>query len=437
MDHLKTPEERRERWYSRKRPRYVSVRAPTNRNELLSFAAGQKDDENDEEHVYGIPFSWLLDDGLLCNILETHGFAVVTGVLSHSDCKDSLNKAWDYIEAASFAERQVQEERQQQQDDNHVHHHMTPPITRDSPNTHSLRFYPQSLEGGFLPFYGSGHTTFAWSIRSHPNVRAVFEAIYKTSDLISSLDGVVLWHKNQPPTDAGWFHLDQNPIAKPGKECIQSLVNLLPVTDRTGGNVVVPRSHKLFPHHYHHDNHGRASLRHPCSEFYQARLEELGGEDWMEIDPNDSMLLRPRSNITCLLGPGDMILWDSRTVHCSNPSSSTSSPSTTEQDENMAALEESAHGLIRAAVAVSMMPTLRATKSVLEQRRQAVTQYRTLTHWANKSVPLGAENEGQNAMESDRVKHLLAYQCETRRKVLLDYDKGLTLEQKALVVGNE
>jgi hypothetical protein len=46
---------------------------------------------------------------------------------------------------------------------------------------------------GILPFYGSGHSSFAWMIRSHPNVKAIFESIYGTSDLISSLDGIALW----------------------------------------------------------------------------------------------------------------------------------------------------------------------------------------------------------------------------------------------------
>ena len=92
-------------------------------------------------------------------------------------------------------------------------------------------------------------------------------------------------------TDAGWFHVDQNPIAKPNKECIQGLVNLLPVNSSTGGNVVVAESHRLFPHHY-------TSANHACSEFYKARLEELGNEDWMEIDPNDAELLNPNSILT-------------------------------------------------------------------------------------------------------------------------------------------
>jgi hypothetical protein len=447
MNHLKTSEERRERWHSKQSPRYVPVKTPNSRHDILSLA--KHHDNHYSDHVYGIPFLWLREDNddLLSKVLETHGFAVVTGVLSLSDCEHSLEKAWDYIEAASCAEQQQQQQQhqqqqqiqqqqqqqQQQQRKDTTLTHSVPPIARHNPSSHSSKYFPHSLEGGFLPFYGSGHSTFAWSIRSHPNVRRVFECIHNTSDLISSLDGIVLWHKSQPQTDAGWFHLDQNPIAKPGKACIQALVNLLPVTENTGGNVVVPKSHNFFPHHYHNDN---VRPYHDCSDFYKARLEELGEEDWMEIDPNDSLLLQPQSNVTCLLGPGDMILWDSRTIHCSNPKENTISSSTDrEGGVKIPAIEKSAHGLIRAAAAVSMMPTNRATSSVLEQRRLAVNQKRTLTHWVNKVAPLGQENTEQIAMEASRVKFLLDYQRATNAKVLLEYYEDLTVEQQALVVG--
>lgn len=119
------------------------------------------------------------------------------------------------------------------------------------------------------------------------------------------------------------------------------------------------------------------------SEFYKARLGELGNEDWMEIDPNDAELLNPNSILTCLLNPGDMILWDSRTVHCSNPRSQEATNNQVINNESLL-VNESAHGLLRAAAAVCMMPASNADASIFQQRRVAVDQKRTLTHWANK-----------------------------------------------------
>jgi hypothetical protein len=46
--------------------------------------------------------------------------------------------------------------------------------------------------GRYDTLYGSGHSSFAWKIRSY-NVKTVFSSLHETSDLISSLDGIVMW----------------------------------------------------------------------------------------------------------------------------------------------------------------------------------------------------------------------------------------------------
>ncbi len=48
-------------------------------------------------------------------------------------------------------------------------------------------------------------------------------------------------------------------------------------------------------------------------------MDEVGTDDWLEVDPTDTQILQPQNVISCLLRPGDVLLWDSRTVHCSNP----------------------------------------------------------------------------------------------------------------------
>jgi hypothetical protein len=104
MDHLKTDEERQDRWYSRnRRPRYVPVVPASDWKEL------QDDDEY--KLVKSIPYEWLMKDSAassdlnIKSILEKHGFAVVSGVLSSEECEHSLNLAWDWIRAASAVEQ--------------------------------------------------------------------------------------------------------------------------------------------------------------------------------------------------------------------------------------------------------------------------------------------------------------------------------------------
>jgi ectoine hydroxylase-related dioxygenase (phytanoyl-CoA dioxygenase family) len=183
--------------------------------------------------------------------------------------------------------------------------------------------------------------------------------------------------------------------------------------------VLVAQSNQLFPDHY---------LKEP---FYKDRIVELKGDDWMEIPHDDDDVFQDETKIlSCALGPGDLLLWDSRTVHCSYPAESDSNDhKVVVGDENLRSV---ANGLIRAATLVSMMPTDRATQSVLEQRREAVDSSRTLTHWANKVAPLGEEREELVAVESSCV---AAMKKLPGPKVLLEFG-DLSEAQRNLVVGN-
>ena len=183
MDHLATEQERRERWYSKLWPRYIPVCISKDWDEALAH-----------QHVYScvrsVPVDWVLpgvhSNELLRSVLEEHGFAVISGVLSESECRNALSLAWDYLEAASVAEHQL--------------HHAAmmpdvPPLRRTADASTHAETMPRSVEGGMLPYYGSGHSTLAWFIRSHPRVRDVFAALFQTDNIISSLDGIVLWLK--------------------------------------------------------------------------------------------------------------------------------------------------------------------------------------------------------------------------------------------------
>jgi hypothetical protein len=174
MDHLKTSQERRDRWYSTISPRHIPVVESTDWNEALQ-----------PQHVYScaraIPLDWLTsaddDTSKLRNVLDKHGFVVISGVLTKQECQEAVFLGWDYLEAASQVESGEQE----------------PPLRRHDATTHLHQNMPKSVEGGILPYYGSGHSTLAWFVRSHPRIRTIFQAIYGTNHVLSSLDGIVLW----------------------------------------------------------------------------------------------------------------------------------------------------------------------------------------------------------------------------------------------------
>lgn len=381
-----------------------SVVSATHLSDVLDLPA----DFSYDECVHSLPLHWIkqnsteikrkLGGNILRLALEKHGFVVISDVATQQECNKLIHLGCNWIDAATAVETRMIEQ------------------TEAAAPAGTFPVALASLEGGILPFYGAGHSTCAWMARSL--VRPVFEALYETENLISSLDGLVFWcntntndSSSKPPTDAGWFHVDQNPRNKPDFAAVQGLLNLLPVTESTGGNALVAQSHRNFPHYL--DAAG------PCGAFYQTRLDEVNGDDWLEVDPDDEQVLHPERILSLLLRPGDFLLWDSRVAHCSYPPLATAAGAASSPDF-----------LIRAATLVSMMPANSASPSALQARKEAVDMRRTLTHWANQVSPLGAERPELLQLEHKRVELMNSGSV----KVLLGWD-DLSDEQKALVAG--
>ena len=444
MNHLETEEDRKDRWYAKNIvPEFVDVRSVTleeMRREVGDGSDTTRTDENlaDDRHlpihvptsIPGIPSSLLHfkeSRKFLQNHLHRYGFAVIRNVLDESECNHALTLAWDFIEEASVAEMEFQESTNNKQSyerttctgccdsqeasAEHKHKHIRPPVRRGEVDTYTSKYFPRSLEGNIFPFYGSGHSSFMWYLRSQSMVQEVFAVIHnvKRDELITSLDGFVLWTNEDGKRDRGWFHVDQSPRMKPNFSSIQGLVNLLPVTKEIGGNTLVSCSHRFFPENY---------LQSDPTLFYKDRLNELGDEDWLEIDPNDDVLRLGRV-VMCLLDPGDVLIWDSRTIHCSFR----------EQSERSELVEfDSQHGLVRAAGLVNMVPRGECSRKIYNERIEAVLSARTLTHWVGKASPLGEERD-----EDVKKERLCSqYMKENGQKVLLSYEDLSNLQRNLL-----
>lgn len=420
MNHLETEQDRKDRWYAKHiAPEYVEVRSATLDEMTKSSGIIDKPGGSEESlpAVPGVPSS-LLQRSEARQYLRTHlqqyGFAVVRHVMKDSECNHALSLAWDYLEAASAAEKKFQEHGgtcKVGQNKNDGALWPKDPVRRNEVKTYKSEFYPRSVEGNIFAFYGSGHSSFMWYLRSREMVQETFAAIHNvnTDDLMTSMDGFVLWTESDRQKDRGWFHIDQSPTMKPEFCSIQGLVNLLPVTEKTGGNVVVVGSHSMFPEHY---------LQRKNLLFYEDRLKEIGTDDWLEIDPNDGMLETKRV-ISCLLAPGDLLIWDSRTVHCSYRE---------DFEESSASVFDSQFGLIRAAGLVNMIPRVDCSKEFEMERKEAISNSRTLTHWATKVSPLGNERDDDVQKEGRCVRYLK----QQRRNILLSFD-DLTDSQRNLV----
>merc|ERR1711879_252404 len=190
-------------------------------------------------------------------------------------------------------------------------------------------------------------------------------------DLLTSFDGMTVfrpWQRNMEwRTRDAWWHTDQRPFPSEGytgpvsndREYVQGLVNLITTTPATGGFVLLPRSHRqwdsiaerFWDEKRHHVNYYRMAKREP---------EAFTGA------------------ICAHLEAGDLLCWDSRTIHGSKCGAATSSCVAPTPSTSSVMLDNQ---LLRVAIFVCMGPRSRMTDpEILEERRKAVENGWTTGH---------------------------------------------------------
>lgn len=284
----------------------------------------------DQDHRFDV------DDPLALSFLNDHGYVVFKNVLSEQQVQHSQQLLWDFILANC------------------------PRVSRDDVSTWTTENWIGDEMTGIVAEKGVGQSQCMWYVRGIPNVKQVFTNIWGTDKLLTSFDGCGIfrpWQYNLSwKTKGGWFHVDQNFLTKQGKHCIQGLVSLFDQNHSTGGLVVIPRSHL-----YH--------------QAIAERLTSHHSSDFVMMDVNDPVLQTfPASLIECK--SGDMICWDSRTIHCNSPA-----------DDNVLAAPSAE--LMRAVCYVCMTPVSMANPEVIQKRRQAAEIGQGTTHWPHFFVPIG------------------------------------------------
>ena len=214
---------------------------------------------------------------------------------------------------------------------------------------------------GFLTAKGGGQTEASWLIRSHPNVINAFKNIWKTESdpdpaLLTSMDTMICWRnwESEKRGDESWdpvverLHCDQSPALRKGKHCVQGMIPLYPVTKEVGGLQVVPKTNT--------DANQEALVK---------RYGETG--DWLELRQDDELI---GTGQLLIADPGDLILWDSRTIH----GGYIGKGPLPKEDR-----------LLRLSMTVTMTPFSKWDKeknaNLLEKRMWAVNKGCTTTHW--------------------------------------------------------
>ena len=211
-------------------------------------------------------------------------------------------------------------------------------VRRDDTSTwgHDFLAHPAT---GIIAGMGFGHSRFCWSLRAF---RPMPE-----------------W-----PTSGGWWHCDQNGM-KPdrvGRVCVQGLVLLTPANEYTGGFCVIPGTHHM---------HAEYSARHPWAE---------SQGDFLPVPEGDPIIAG--GGVLLRAAPGDLILWDSRLIHCNSPA--------------IAPLEEAPPGSVppptelkRLAGYVCFTPSAWCSPADRAKRARAALRMTTSTHWPHAFVPTG------------------------------------------------
>lgn len=267
--------------------------------------------------------------------LNDEGFVVIANVLDSEQTAEALDLTWRFLEDLGTG------------------------IDRHDPSTWSDDRWPIAVHGGIIPSQGIGHSAAQWFIRSAPGVKQAFASVWDDDDLLVSFDGMALWRPSsvepewQTNRGGSWLHIDQHPVGRPGFQCVQGLVNLIETSPEVGGNILIPGSHLL------HDS---------IADRYPERL----GRIHPSIDhfryPSDDPLLAGTPPIMAHLDAGDLLLWDSRTIHCSSPG--------TKPDVGGPSLQ-------RAVSLICMMPKARSNAEVIERRRAAVAKRTSTTNWSD------------------------------------------------------
>ncbi|GAA5859006.1 hypothetical protein JCM8547_003965 [Rhodosporidiobolus lusitaniae] len=227
-------------------------------------------------------------------------------------------------------------------------------------------------DAGLVNNYGVSHEKWVWEARSESKVIEAFEELWGEKELIVSFDAINFSVPVGPhartdiePTKP-WPHIDQQPAPEDRPalqfELAQGLLAMTPSGPNDGGLVVLSKSHNLVKRFF--DETGvKEEQDSGARNFYTFTPSDM---KWFQQQPGvEEIKVEPQ--------PGDLILWDSRTIHWNRTP-------TAEQ--------------VRVVVYVSMCPKRMANQGVLVKRKECFEKRLATTHWPAPFVVVPLDEYG-------------------------------------------
>ncbi|GAA5870749.1 hypothetical protein JCM16303_001575 [Sporobolomyces ruberrimus] len=236
------------------------------------------------------PYADLLENGPFNDWrddLHKDGYAVVKGAIPRARALEYRSRAFDWLESWNRG------------------------FKRDDPSTFGDECLPVNRRQMYF-HYGLAQEQWVWDIRCEEGVKGAFEKLWGTEKLVSSMDGGALMLPGRPPVpdaEKSWKHIDLCP-SREGFFVAQGIVNLNENGPDDGGLMVIKGSSRLLKEYF--DEKGRPPLRGTGKQI-----------DWHAFDEGEMQWFYDRGCelVKVCAEPGDLILWDSATIHQNCPPS--------------------------------------------------------------------------------------------------------------------
>ncbi|KAM0424276.1 hypothetical protein ACHAPT_010421 [Fusarium lateritium] len=214
---------------------------------------------------------------------------------------------------------------------------------------------PVMMKGGMILNYCASHEKFAWEARCEEGVIKPFAELWGTDELLVSFDAVNITLPGR--TDVKWSpwpHVDQAPTRK-GLSCAQGIINLSEAGPLDGGLQLLQGSSELFEQFFkEHPPKAKDADSPGQLDWYGFTLQDV---KWFE--DHGCKLIKVDAE------PGDVIIWDSRTVH-------------------YAKLPES--DTIRTIIYATYTPASLANPEDLALKAELFRRYEGTTHWPHCNI---------------------------------------------------
>jgi ectoine hydroxylase-related dioxygenase (phytanoyl-CoA dioxygenase family) len=262
--------------------------------------------------------------------LQENGFAVVKNVIPQNRAIEYQEKAYDWVK--SFGTE----------------------LDFNRPETWIKENLPVQSKINTFNGYCVVHEKFMWDARQEPGVLDTFAKIWGTDELLASFDSLNITFPNRKDVEklGAWEHIDQSPFRR-GLHCIQGIINLSPSGPEDGGLLVYPGSHKLMDEFFDTQTDKDTWKRIDFFKFDEAQLS------WFT-----SRGIKPQKVCAEV---GDLILWDSRTIHYGSIPTEKSSQ-------------------IRTVIYAAYTPARLASEETLKKKTEIFEQGGATTHWPHDNI---------------------------------------------------